>query len=142
MLRVVVDTNIFVSSLLSTTGAPAHVIDAWRMRKYLLVMSEPLIAEIQSVLSSARIRLKYSIDSKDIEEIVMLLRREALMVPGRENLPGAIPADPQDEIILACALEGEADFIVSGDHHLLDLKEYRGIPILKAREFLQELENE
>ena len=49
---------------------------------------------------------------------------------------GTIPADPVDEMVLACAVEGQADLIVSGDRHLLDLGEYQGIPIVTAREFL------
>jgi len=54
----------------------------------------------------------------------------------------AIPDDPQDEIFLACALDGQADLIVSGDRHLLDLGKYHGIPILTARQFLDTLAKE
>jgi hypothetical protein len=139
MLRAVVDTNIFVSSLLSKSGAPAQVIDAWRSRNYLLISCESIIAEIRSVLNSAPIRGKYGLQSQDIEEIVKLLQSEALLVPGEADVSGTIPLDPDDEIFLACALEAQADFIVSGDRHLLTLGEYQGIAILTAPEFLARL---
>lgn len=142
MLKAVVDTNIFVSSLLSRVGTPAQVLDAWRSRYCLLVSCESIITEIRSVLFSAPIRNKYELQIQDIEEIVRLLHSEALLVPGNSKVSGAIPADPDDEIFLTCSLEAEADFIVSGDRHLLELKEYRGIPVLTAREFLERLEKE
>ena len=142
MLRVVVDTNLFVSSLLSRQGAPAQVIDAWRNRRYLLVVSEPIVNEIRRVISSPGIREKYAILDQDIEDLLLLVNQEALIVPGVANVMNAIPDDPQDEIFLACALDGQADLIVSGDRHLLDLGKYHGIPILTARQFLDTLAKE
>lgn len=139
MLRVVIDTNRFVSSLLNRQGVPARVIDAWRNRNYLLVVSEAIITEIRRVLTSPGIQSKYSILDQDIEALLLLLNQEALVVPGLAEVTGAVPNDPQDEIFLACALDGEADLIVSGDKHLLNLKAYQNIPILTANQFLDRL---
>lgn len=66
MLRVVLDTNVFVSSLLVKEGLPAQVLNAWRERQYLLVISPPLIAEIQAVLKYPRIRRKYNLTKAPI----------------------------------------------------------------------------
>jgi len=142
VLRIVVDTNLFVSSLLSRHGAPAQVIAAWRNRQYLLVVSELIITEIRRVISSPIIREKYAILDQDIEDLLILINQEALIVPGLADAMGAIPDDPQDEIFLACAVDGQADMIVSGDRHLLNLREYRAIPILTARQFLDQLAKE
>ena len=139
MLRVVVDTNLFVSSLLNRQGAPARVIDAWRNRNYLLVVSEAIITEIGRVISSPGIQSKYSILDQDIEALLVLLNQEALVVAGHADVTGAVPDDPQDEIFLACALDGKADLIISGDKHLLNLQEYQNIPILTAGQFLDKL---
>jgi putative PIN family toxin of toxin-antitoxin system len=139
VLRVVVDTNLFVSSLLNRKGAPARVIDAWRDRKYLLVASEAIIMEIGRVLRSPGIQSKYSILDQDIEALLALLTQEALVVAGQAQVSGVVPDDPQDEIFLACALDGKADLIISGNKHLLNLREYRNIPILTASQFLEEL---
>jgi putative PIN family toxin of toxin-antitoxin system len=139
VLRVVVDTNLFVSSLLNRQGAPAGVIDAWRDRKYLLVASEAIIMEIGRVLHSPGIQSKYSILDQDIEALLALLTQEALVVAGQAQVSGVVPDVPQDEIFLACALDGKADLIISGNKHLLNLREYRNIPILTASQFLEEL---
>ncbi|HRQ40268.1 MAG TPA: putative toxin-antitoxin system toxin component, PIN family [Chloroflexota bacterium] len=133
------DTNLFVSSLLVKSGLPAQALDAWRQRKCLLVTSPSLIAEIVNTLNYPHIRHKYPITDEHIIKLVTLLEQDALVVPGTANVSGVIPADPDDEMILACALDGQADFIASGDRHLLELREYQGIPIITAREFLNRL---
>ena len=137
MLKVVLDTNVFVSSLLVRSGLPAQMLDAWRERRYLLITSPAIIAEVRAVLNYPRIRRKYAITDEDVEQLVALLEREAVVVPGDAEMDGAIPEDPADERVLACAVEAGADCIVSGDHHLLDLQTYQGIPILTVREFLE-----
>jgi predicted nucleic acid-binding protein len=68
-----------------------------------------------------------------------LLQRDALLVPGAADVAGAIPADPSDEKILACTLDGRADLIVSGNLHLLDLGQYGGISIVNVRQLLKRL---
>lgn len=140
MLRAVLDTNQFVSSMLVRQGLPAQVLDAWRRREFLLITSPAIVAEIRSTLSYPRIRRKYPLTDDDVERLATLLEREALVVPGEIDATGATPADPTDDMVLACAVEGQADLIVSGDRHLLDLGEYQGIPIVTAREFLERLQ--
>lgn len=143
MLRVVLDTNIFVSSLLVKEGLPAQVLDAWRERKFLLATSPTLVSEIQSTLNYPRIRRKYNITNKDVSQLITLLAEDALVVPGDiGTASGSVPDDPADEAVLACALDAEADLVVSGDRHLLDLAEYRGIRILTVREFMEKLSAE
>ncbi len=143
MLRVVLDTNIFVSSLLVKEGLPAQVLDAWRERKFLLATSPSLVSEIQSTLNYPHIRRKYNITNNDVNQLITLLAEDALVVPGDiEAVSGSVPDDPADEAVLACALDAEADLVVSGDRHLLDLAEYRGIRIITVREFLEKLSTE
>ena len=113
MLRVVLDTNVFVSSLLSTQGLPAQVLDAWREGRYMLVASPPIIAEIVEVLESPRISKKYFIRQEDIQQLVDLLKTDAILVPGRAVVKGSVPQDPRDEMFLACAVDAKADCIVA-----------------------------
>jgi uncharacterized protein len=68
-----------------------------------------------------------------------LLEHDVLLVAGEASVPESVPDDPKDEIFLACALDGEADVIMSGDPHMLDLESYWDIPILTARQFLDQL---
>ena len=70
-------------------------------------------------------------------EYLELLRKYAIVVPGSTTV-NAVPDDPDDNIIIACALEAEADMIVSGDRHLLAIGSYQNIPIVKAAEFLED----
>ena len=141
MLRVVLDTNQFVSSVLVKHGLPAQVLDAWRRREFLLITSPFIIAEIRSTLSYPRIRRKYPLTDDDVERLAKLLEQDALVVPGETEATGTISADPADDMVLACAVEGQADLIVSGDRHLLNLVDaYQGIPIVTAREFLERLQ--
>jgi len=142
VLRVVLDTNVFVSSLLAKEGPAAQVLDAWRARRYLLIVSPDLAAEIASTLRYPRIRRRYRITEDDIQALLDLLESDAVLVPGKVNVAGSVPEDPDDEIVLACALEGEADLIVSGDHHLLGLGGFHGIVIVAVRRFIERLSEE
>ena len=142
MLRVVLDTNVFVSSLLVKSGFPAQVLDAWRARHYLLITSPDIMAEIHAVLNYPRIRRKYAITDENVEQSIGLLKRDALTVSGSAEVAGAIPADSVNEMVLAAALDGQADCIVSGDQYLLSLGEYRGIQVLSVRQLLTRLATE
>jgi uncharacterized protein len=139
MLRVVIDTNVIVSGVLSRKGAPAELLNAWRERRFLLLSSSAIVAEVRAVLQYPRIRHKYHLSDDEIEQTITLLEHDALLVAGDVNVVGSVPDDPKDEMFLACALDGQADVIVSGDHHLLDLGVYRDIPIINARRFLEQL---
>ena len=139
LLRVVLDTNIVVSSLLSSKGAPARIMDAWRAMRFLLVVCPAILQEIRATLHYPRIQRKYGLSVEVIDELMALFARDALVVPGNVCVACGIPADPKDEMFLACAVEGQADLIVSGDRHLLSLGAYRGVPIVTAQRLLEEL---
>ena len=139
MLRAVLDTNVFVSSLLNKTGAPARLLDAWRAGEYLLVTSPPIMAEIKAVLELPRIKDKYALTDQDIRQLLDLLEKDAILVPGLSPVNNTILQDPKDEIFLSCALDAGADVIVSGDRHLLSLKAFEGIPIVLVRQLLDRL---
>ncbi len=142
MLRAVLDTNILVSAVLSKSGVPAQIVDARRARKFLVISGEAAILEVERVLKDLHNTGKYEITKEQIGGLVHLLRMDALLVPAQSDAAGAIPADPADEIFLSIALDGEAQIIVSGDSHLLDLGTYRDIEIQTARQFLDNLKAE
>jgi putative PIN family toxin of toxin-antitoxin system len=142
MLRVVIDTNIFVSALLSKKDSPAKILDTWRERKFLVITSEAAISEVERVLGELQTTGKYAISNDDVAAILTLLRKDALLVSGDLDTKGSIPQDPDDEKFLSIALDGEAKVIISGDGHLLHLATYQDITIQTARQFLDSLQTE
>jgi uncharacterized protein len=139
VLRVVIDTNIFVSALLSPGGTPAKVLQSWEEQRFLLLTSGEIIDEISETLIRFIQRPPYRVTPDDVNRIVVLLRKDSVEVHPRFDVTDAGIADPDDLIFLACALSGDAQIIVSGDHHLTSLGTWRGIRILTAREFLEVL---
>ena len=136
MFKAVVDTNQFVSALISKSGPSARLLDAWRNRLFLLILSREIMKEIKAVLHYPRIRQKYKFPPEDIESLLHLLEHEAIILHEVVGL-AVIKADPDDDKILACAVTASADYIVSGDKHLLDLRQYQRIPIVAVGEFLK-----
>jgi putative PIN family toxin of toxin-antitoxin system len=138
LLRAVLDTNVYVSGTILSRGTPFEVLEAWRRQAHILVTSEATMAEIERVLHYPRIRDRYAVAEQDITRLVESLRADALIVPGDHPVTG-VCADPDDDKFLACALEAQADCIVTGDPDLLDLGGTQGIAILKPHEFLERL---
>jgi uncharacterized protein len=138
--KVVLDTNIFISGLLSKNGAPTQVLDAWKAKRYILVISPFIIQEICDTLQSVHIQNKYKIVKEDISVLVSLFEHDAFLVISEADTAGMIPHGTSDEQILACAIDGRADFIVSGDHHLIDLENFQNVPIITPQRLLIELE--
>ena len=134
MLKVVLDTNQLVSSLLSTQGLQRHLIDAWRRRAFLLLLVPGQIDEVADILSRPKIKKKYRIDPGDREVFLQLLRLDALLLPHRA--PPGVCRDPDDDYLLGCAAGGGADYLVTGDQDLLTIGRYQEVVILNARDFL------
>lgn len=138
MLKVVVDTNQFVSSFLSKRGASARLIRMWREGVFLLVTTPAILREVGSVLRYPRIAKITRMSPEEVDAFVALMRRRAIMV--YETPPvDVVQRDPADNIFLACAAASGADYVVSGDHHLLEVGSYQNIPIITVRELLARL---
>ena len=139
MLRVVFDTNLFVSCLLVKNGLPAQALDAWRAHRFLLVTSPAIMAEVSATLGYERIRRKYGVTDEDVDQLLELLAADAVIVPGQSDVAGSVPDDVDDEIVLSCAVDGQVNVVVSGDQHLLALGTFRGIDIITIRQFMERL---
>ena len=132
-MRVVLDTNVFVSMALG--GQVGQINDAWKANKFTLIVSDAILSEYQDVLSRPRLHL-----SADIVAVVMeRAHHQAEMVMPTESIH-AVSADPTDDKFLEAAMAGKAIYVVSGDSHLLQLKAFRGISIITAREFVERLD--
>ncbi|TWJ33038.1 putative toxin-antitoxin system toxin component, PIN family [Geobacter argillaceus] len=135
MIRVVLDTNQFISALLKPGSTPDVIMRLVREEKLLLVISEAICDEILRVLAYPKISCRIAASAEELCHFMAKIRTVALFTDG--TLPIApLAADPDDTKYLICAVEGRADFIVSGDHHLTDLKAFSGIRIVTPAEFL------
>jgi uncharacterized protein len=135
MIRAVLDANVLVSALVSPGGIPAQVLRAWRDERFHLVASQAILSEIDQVLRYAKVRKRHGMSDNEIKEWIDDLAHLAVLVPGQITVT-VIIEDPADDRYLECALEGEAECIVSGDQHLLRLNRYEHIDVLTPRAFL------
>ncbi|MBK7948084.1 MAG: putative toxin-antitoxin system toxin component, PIN family [Deltaproteobacteria bacterium] len=129
-MRLVLDTNTAISGLL-WDGTPSRLIDAADGGQIELISSPALLAELQGVLSREKFAgqlAKRGISVADVFDGFAAL--VTLVAP--TTIPPTIMRDPADDQVLAAALAGQADFIVSGDGHLLELAIFRGIEIVTA----------
>jgi putative PIN family toxin of toxin-antitoxin system len=136
MIRAVLDANQYVSALLKPRSNPARIIELVHAGHVTLLASPAILDEVRQVLSYPKLKKLHRRSPQDIERFLGRIEKIALMTPGVLAIP-AVKDDPSDDIYLACALEGDADFIVSGDHHLTELKAFQGIRIVKPAEFLK-----
>lgn len=136
---VVLDTNVIISSLLSAKGAPAKIIGRWEAGDFDVAISPPLINELKRVLTYDRVRRYLKFSDEEIDLFLKRFSTTAIMVDPHKTVD-VIEADPDDDRVLECVLDGGASYIVSGNTHLLELKEYQQIVILNPVEFLAALE--
>jgi putative PIN family toxin of toxin-antitoxin system len=132
-VRLILDTNVLISALLSSVSLPAHLIVLWREGKFDLLTSTVQLDELIRVTRYPKIRerLHPSLAGRLINEI-----RE-LAIPLTDLPVVTVSPDPHDNYLLAMATVGAADFLVTGDKgDLLPLKTYDGAKILTTREFL------
>jgi len=143
-MRVVVDTNILVRSVIKPHGTVGPVLLRLRHGDYTLLYAQSLLEELIDVLNRPRIRDRYRLTDQDIQTVVglILLRGEAVPPPEKEKERITDCRDPKDNKFLEVAVAGEADVIVNGDQDLLVLHPFAGIPILPSAAFLQMLDAE
>ena len=127
------DTNVYLSVFVFPES---RVFDLWRLARegrYTVVISPFIVREFME-----KLREKFGVPAEARELIKRKVLRKADIVQP-QTVPKVIADDPDDDHILACAVAGKAAIIVSGNKHLLRLKEYEGIPIVRPMDFLRTL---
>lgn len=140
-MRVVVDTNLIVNSIISNAGAAAEVMRRWQARRFELLVSAPKLAEYRRALAYTRVRSRHKLSDAMLDRFVSDLAGYATVVEPQESI-AAVAADPDDDKFLECAVAGRADYLVTRDGHLLAIGRYRGLAILPPAEFLAVLKND
>lgn len=136
MIRVVLDANQYVSTVLKPASNPARIFKLATDGRIELFVSQSILSEIERVLFYPKLIKLHKYSPNEIRQFLEEIANSAVITPGKMSL-SVIKNDPTDNKYLECAVEGKADFIVSGDHHLTDLKSYRGVAIVNPTEFLK-----
>ncbi len=138
-LRVVLDTNVLISATLKQNPSiPGSIFQALADQRFILLTSPSIVAEVEDVINREEIVRRSSMTTKERRTFIENILEISLATTEKVKVE-AVKDDPDDDKFVACAVEGQADFIVSGDKHVLALKEYQGIKIVSPREFLNHL---
>jgi putative PIN family toxin of toxin-antitoxin system len=138
-VKCVTDTNVIVSGLL-WLGNPGRLLEAAANGRITLYTSPVLVAELRSTLSYGRLAQRVERSGLTLDELLTRVLNVAIVVEPA-NVP-QIVRDPDDDHVLACALEASADLIVTGDKDLLTLRTYQNIPIGTVAEALRRIETQ
>jgi putative PIN family toxin of toxin-antitoxin system len=133
--RVVLDANIYVSALISEKVNPARIIRAWKGEAIEIAISEPILDEILRVTNYERIQRKYAKVRENRPNFVELLSEHCVWLEPAKGLD-VVKADESDNRYIECAVASGAQYIVTGDDHLLVLKNYFGIEIITPAAFI------
>lgn len=131
-MRVVLDTNIFVSGIFWEGNSCSKIIDAWRTCDFTLVSLLPIIEELIRILRTFKIKM----DEEIIEEWQTIIIENSIIVEPLEKLE-IVKADPEDNKFFEAAIVGGANYIVSQDNHLLKIGSYKGVKVVLPIEFLK-----
>lgn len=130
-MKVVLDTNVFISGIFWEGNYCSQIITLWKEGKIILVSSEECIEELIETLRDFKIQMPEEM----IQAWQSLILRNSFIVSSTEKI-SLIVDDPEDNKFFEVAITGNAQYVISQDKHLLEVKEYMGIQVLKPLEFL------
>lgn len=140
MIRSVLDANVFASALINDRGTPGRILTAlFEEELFELILSTPIRGELRRILFYPRVRQRIRLTDMELARWIGLLPLRATLVEVTAPEP-IIAEDPDDDFYLATAREGLAEFLVSGDRHLLHLQTFQQTRIVSPKRFLEILE--
>ena len=134
----VIDTNLFISGLFGRNTTTTQLQELWIRQEFRLGTSLEIMKEVSRVLQYPKIKERLIDDDETVRRFFRLVFRKAIVARGDFQTDRIID-DPTDNKFLACALEIKADFIVSGDNHLLSLKHFHRTQIVDAKAFISKV---
>jgi putative PIN family toxin of toxin-antitoxin system len=138
ILKAVIDTSVMISVAFAVEGLAKQLRDMIADNRFVLVTSKPILKELYQVLHYPHIVKRFSPSKDDISAFIALIIEHAVIVKGLYEIEG-ISEDPTDDMFIACAMEADAQYIVSRDPHLRNIKHYRGIQIIDAATFIKKV---
>ncbi len=139
MIRAVLDANVFISALIRPTGPPGQILDRWiKERSFALIASPAIVDELRRAAHDDRVKRYMPLTPQEVEAWISSIQLTAEQVRPERSVR-AVAADPDDDKYIDAAIQGDADFVVSGDRHLLELRELEGVRIVTPRAFLEKI---
>jgi len=138
--RLVLDTNVWVSALI-WRGPPARIVKAAEEGKVFIITSEEIVNEINRTLAYPRLKRICEDAGVSRQQLIRIVLQVARLVEVKSKVH-AVREDPADDKFLECAVDSKADYIVSGDEHLLKIGSYKRTRIVSVRQFLKILEKD
>jgi putative PIN family toxin of toxin-antitoxin system len=133
-MRVVLDTNVIVSGVLSSLGASNTILQAWRSGRFQLITSAPLLSELEDVLARPHITRRSGFSPAEAAALVQAIGDTAIVVSPTEHI--TLVRDPDDNRLLEAAGAVEAEYLVSGDKEVLDINEYGSTQVVTPARFV------
>ena len=137
-MRLVLDTNVVVSALI-WGGVPYKLIEAAAAGDIELVTSSALLAELREVLGREHLASRLAKQRSSVEQAIGFYGELAISVSPLDT-PRVVPGDVDDDHVIAAAVAGDAEIVVSGDRHLLSMGSYQGIGIVNVAEAVRRVE--
>ncbi len=136
MIRAVVDANTLVSAVINKPfSVSQEIYQNFINKNFLLIASPSLLSELEDVLTRDRIAKLHKKSAKELQKVIVDIGRLSYIVAGTTDIK--IVRDPKDDKIIIAAVEGNADYIVSRDKDLLDIREYQSIKIITPEKFME-----
>lgn len=133
-VRATFDTNSLVSLFVVTSSLAKELRDLWLAGAYELAVSPSILEEFKRVARYPRIRKQFAFTDEEIDQFVDALRAGAVLTEDRIDVD-VVAEDPDDNKVLACAVEATVAYVVTRDHHLKNIGEYQGIKIIDPEAF-------
>ena len=137
-IRAVIDTSVMVSVAFAEEGVAKRLRDLIADGAFALVTSRAILRELYEVLHYPHIVRQFKASEEHIDEFIGMIIEHAAITGGLYSISG-ITDDPKDDMFIACAMEGEASFIVSRDPHLRNVKHFQGIQIIDTSTFVDKV---
>jgi putative PIN family toxin of toxin-antitoxin system len=130
----VLDINVLASGFVSRTSIPGQLLFFWTYGAFALILSEHILSELHRTLQKPYFRERLT--QAQLSADLALLRSEAIITPIRASVQG-VATHPEDDVVLATAVSGKADYLVTSDKKLQPLGSYQGVTIVSPSAFLQ-----
>ena len=137
-MQAVIDTNVIVSGLIRPRGAPGSVLRSLRDRRFVALVSPPILEELVAILARPWLQVRYGIEDNDGQDLLRLLALRSELVEPSTKIREC--RDPRDDMFLEAAVDGESDRLVTGDSDLLEIGSIGRATIVTPAAFVAELD--